>query len=117
MAKTRRVSRSEKKLHAYCHKNAKKGLKTKKVLLKLLKKKTMKKKEETEYLTKFMKECKDLYMEKKGKLVPNCKEHTRRVFELIHKILPKSKKSLTKKERARITKDSMKVCKKEYPVF
>ncbi len=117
MAKTQRISRSEKKLHAYCDKNAKKGLMTKKVLLKLLKKKTMKKKEETEYLTKFMKKCKSMYMEKNGKLIPNCKEHTRRVFELIHKILPKGEKAVTKKERARITKDTMKACKKEFPVF
>ena len=117
MAKTRRISRGEKKLHAYCDTNANKGLKTMKNLHRLLKKKSMTKKKQTKYLTTYMKECKDMYMEKNSKMVPNCDEYTRRVFKFLDNFTPKGKKGLTKKQRAKITKASMKDCKKKYPVF
>ena len=117
MAKTRRISRGEKKLHAYCDKNANKGLQTMKDLHRLLKKKSMTKKKQTNYLTTYMKECKGMYMEKKDKLVPNCDEYTRRVFKFLDNVTPNDKKALTKKQRVKITKISMKECKKKYPVF
>ena len=117
MAKTQRVSRSSKKLHAYCDKNAKKSLKTMKNLYKLLTKKSMTKKKQTKHITTYMKECKGMYMEKNSKMVPNCDEYTKRVFKFLDNFTPKDKKGLTKKQRARITKDSMKDCKKKYPVF
>ncbi len=111
MAKTQRISRSEKKLHAYCDKNAKKGIQTMKKLQKLLKRKTMNKPAEMKYLTTFMKECKDMYTEKKGKQVPNCNKYARRVLKFYRPL------NFTKKQRAKITKTSIKECKKKYPVF
>lgn len=77
----------------------------------------MTKKEIHKHLTTYMKECNGMYMEKKDKLVPNCEEYTKRVFEFLRNFTPKNQKSLTKKQRAKITRQSMVNCKKIFPVF
>ena len=65
----------------------------------------------------YIKECKNMYIEKNDTFVPDCEGYTKRMFNTMRKFNSKSEKMLTKKIRRKITKRVMTTCKKMYPAF
>lgn len=66
-----------------------------------------------------MKDCKGMYVEKDGKMVPTCDKFATKVVNMTRKIMKglKIKKNITSKHTAKITKEAMADCKKKYPVL